>query len=58
MICYGNRTYCISPDCHNQCGRQLTDKIKADARRLKMPLCTGYFCGVPKEWMKNEEKNN
>jgi len=31
MLCYQDRTFCISPECTNECGRKLTDEIRAEA---------------------------
>lgn len=31
MLCYMDRTYCVSPGCVDKCGRKLTDKIRAEA---------------------------
>lgn len=45
MICYLGTAFCISPNCKNDCGRQLTDKIREAAKKLGLPICTGYFCG-------------
>ena len=49
MICYKDQAFCASSDCTNQCGRKLTEEVKAAARRAKLPLSVGYFCGKP-EW--------
>jgi hypothetical protein len=42
-MCYGDRTYCVSPNC--KCDRKLTEQIRAEARRLELPLSIGHFCG-------------
>lgn len=47
MICYGDRTFCGSPNCKNECGRKLTDMIRADAKKRRLPISMGYFCGTP-----------
>lgn len=47
MICYLDRTFCISPDC--TCGRKLTEEIKEGARKWwgddNAPIAMSYFCG-------------
>ena len=47
MICYMDRSFCISPNCENKCGRKLTDEVRDGARRKRLPICTGYFCDKP-----------
>lgn len=50
-----DRTYCASPKCNNECGRQLTDHMKKimEERDKQLgyehPLSMGYFCGEPNE---------
>lgn len=48
MICYGDRTFCASPNCEGACGRKLTDEVRADANKLGLPISTAYFCDLPK----------
>lgn len=47
MICYRDRTYCISPNC--VCGRKLTPEIEAAAEewwgKPGAPIAMSYFCG-------------
>ena len=45
MLCYKDKTFCVSPDCKNECGRKLTDKDRRGAEGLKLPLSVGHFCG-------------
>ena len=49
MICYLDRTFCISKGCTNQCGRKLTDEIVEGARKWwggdDAPISMGCFCG-------------
>jgi hypothetical protein len=45
MICYKDMTYCISKYCKNECGRELTQEIVADADRVGLPIAVGIFCG-------------
>lgn len=49
MICYRDRTFCISPGCTNECGRKLTAEVRAAARAWwggdDAPIAMGYFCG-------------
>lgn len=53
MISYKDKTFCVSPDCENKCGRKLTSKIESDAKKWwggeDAPISVGYFCGEPKE---------
>lgn len=54
MICFRDRTYCISPGCINKCGRKLTEKIRKEARAWWLqvtkgrdddaPICMAEFC--------------
>jgi hypothetical protein len=45
MICFRDTTYCASPDCINECGRQMDDDTKRAAANSGMPLSFSYFCG-------------
>jgi hypothetical protein len=49
MICYLDRTFCVSPNCENKCGRKLTDEIRQAARVWwgsdNAPIAMGWFCG-------------
>lgn len=55
MLCYQDKTFCISPDCTDECGRQFTPKIKAEAEAWGKarglingaPVCFSYFCDQP-----------
>ncbi len=53
MLSYKDRTFCISPDCENKCGRKLTDKIVKDAERWwggeDVPISVDFFCGGEKD---------
>lgn len=41
-------TFCASPQCKGECGRQLTDEVKQAAKRIGKPwLSMRYFCGEP-----------
>ena len=57
MICYGDRTWCASPNCKNECGRQLQDwHIKQNAQEnMQLPVCYGYYCGAPAEDLKDND---
>ena len=57
MLCYKDRSYCVSPDCKNDCRRQLTEEIHQEARDMNMHLSVGYFCGLP-DLMKMQNDNN
>ena len=48
MMGYADRTWCASPNCRNECGRQFTDEERRKAILWwgsdDFPLITGYFC--------------
>lgn len=41
-----DRTFCASPNCKNECGRQLTPELRAKNVH-KVWLSFAYFCDVP-----------
>jgi hypothetical protein len=49
MMCYLDKTFCASPDCKNECGRQLTQEIRDGAEKWwggkDAPIAVSYFCG-------------
>lgn len=47
---YLDRTFCVSPNCVNECERKLTPEIRAAANKWMKdaPIAVAYFCG-PKE---------
>jgi len=51
VICYLDTTFCTSPNCKNDCGRQLTPEIVAQAEAWwggdDPPIALAYFCGEP-----------
>lgn len=47
MISYGDRTFCASPNCKNECGRKITEEQRQDAIKREMLVCSAYFCGEP-----------
>lgn len=47
MYGYKDKTFCQSPHCKNDCGRQLTKEIQEGAQKAGMPLSLGYFCDLP-----------
>lgn len=57
MVTFKDRSFCASPDCKNECGRQLTDELKEELERANRPdkwdglllVAWGYFCGEPKD---------
>lgn len=49
MMCYRDKTFCASPDCKNECGRQITDEQRGEAERLGLLIAWGYFCGEPEK---------
>jgi hypothetical protein len=49
MLCYLDKTFCISPNCENKCGRKLTEEIIADANKWwgkpsGAPIAMSSFC--------------
>jgi sulfatase maturation enzyme AslB (radical SAM superfamily) len=50
---WNDRTYCATPDCHNECGRKMSDKEIAQqkaffaAQGYSIPVSYAYFCGEP-----------
>lgn len=48
MMCYKDRTFCISPNCKNKCRSKLTEEIKDGAKRWwgsdDVPISVAYFC--------------
>lgn len=49
MFCYKDKTFCASPNCKNECGRQITVHEKAEAIQFKMPVSYAYFCDIPED---------
>ncbi len=47
MMCYKDKTFCASPNCKNECGRQMTDQQRVEAVRLGLFISWGYFCSEP-----------
>lgn len=48
--CYGDRTYCRSPNCTNECGRKMPPEIAALlAKDPYGRIAFAYFCDVPDE---------
>ncbi len=45
MLCYRDRTFCISAYCTNKCGRQLTRKDRIAAAEMELPIGGSIFCG-------------
>jgi hypothetical protein len=54
MMCFRDKTYCLSPNCTNQCGRQLTNEVKEAAIRAGQLIACAYFCGE----LEKEEAND
>jgi hypothetical protein len=43
-----DQTYCVSPDCKNECGRKMTEEQKKELREIDGACVSyGYFCGQP-----------
>lgn len=51
MISFMDTTFCASPDCKGECGRQWTPDLAAKAKRWwgsdDAPVAFSYFCGEP-----------
>lgn len=45
MMCYKDRAFCASPDCKNECGRQMKPNERLEAQTRNMPIAWHYFCG-------------
>lgn len=54
-LCFKDRSFCASPNCKNECGRQLTPELYAEYQKANLPndwngmlgISYGYFCGEP-----------
>ena len=46
MLCFMDKTFCASKT-HKDCGREITKDELARAKKLKLPIAWGYFCGKP-----------
>lgn len=44
MMCYMDMTFCVSPNCKNDCGRQLTDAHRERARKIGLLIAQRRFC--------------
>lgn len=47
MMCYKDRTFCVSENCTNECDRQLTPEIVEAAKKWggdDAPIAQGTFC--------------
>ena len=50
MNCWRDKTYCMSPNCINECGRKMDDNLKEHLRFDKItPTSFAYFCGEPQQ---------
>lgn len=62
MIGMGDRTYCMSPNCTNKCGRKLTDEEHLRYTKQwgneNYPLAMSYFCGEPEESVFNDSSKS
>lgn len=47
MMYFMDRTFCVSEDCKNECGRQLTKELEEQALKSGMLVAFSYFCGKP-----------
>lgn len=45
LICYKDRAFCVSKNCKNECGRQLTREDVREAQEYDLPISIGLFCG-------------
>lgn len=39
MICYKDTTFCASPNCKNECGREFTSEDEINAKRRRLDVC-------------------
>ena len=53
-MCYKDKTFCASPQCKNECGRQMTNEEKEHIKTQKEWVSYAYFCGQPDEEKKHE----
>lgn len=44
MICYKDRTFCITPGCTKE--HALTDEARKAAQAAGLPISTAYLCGM------------
>jgi hypothetical protein len=63
MICYKDTTYCASPNCRNECGRQFTKEDRKNAIKWwgseDFPIAMAEFCDDKGNLLtKQEEKIN
>jgi len=47
MLSYKDRTFCNSPNCKNECGRQLDYAGRQDAINSGLFVSYAYFCDIP-----------
>ena len=59
MLTYKDKTFCFSPDCINECGRQLTHEDRENANKLGLPIGGAFFCGnyEPQDEQETERNN-
>lgn len=60
-ISYRDRCYCVSPNCRNECGSQLTGEVIEGARKWwldvtkgksdEAPISMAYFCDENGEYV-------
>lgn len=43
MLCYRDRTYCVSPCANTDCPRRLTDSIIEEAKAFGLPTAQAHF---------------
>ena len=46
MITYKDRAFCAQETEKHTCDRELSEKDKAEAERLNLPILWGFFCGT------------
>lgn len=48
MICFRDTTFCVSENCKNECGRQLTEEVKEAAKEWwggeGAPIAMAHYC--------------
>jgi hypothetical protein len=44
MLCYRDKTFCVSENCTNECRRQLVEEDRKEADRLGLPISVAEYC--------------
>lgn len=43
MICYRDKTFCRAKCVNNECVIKLTDEVRKQAQKIKLPICVADF---------------